>query len=83
MNQLIIERWKDSFRDAFACNGEHCKETGFFCFEITVEQKEYLEDHIELIDAMCEDYFDKVPHTIKFEPFNNGMEYVYTCDCYF
>lgn len=87
MKDLFINRWEDSFRESFAFNGEHSKETGFFSFEITPDQKEYLEDHhARPVDDMCADevFFGKAPHTIKFEEFNDGTEEgAYTCDCYF
>lgn len=84
MTKFIKDSWKDSFMESFSHNGEHCKETDFFSFEVTHDQKEYLEDsHCVPVDDMCDEYFGKEPHTIKFEPFWNGMEDVYTCDCYF
>lgn len=85
MNQTIINRWKDSASESFANNGEHAKESGCFTFEVTAEQKEYLEDNINEIDEFCkdEDHFGEETASIRFEPFFNGEDEVFTCECYF
>ena len=46
--------------------------------------KEYLEEgHLVEVDGWCNQNINMIPHTIKFEPFWNGTEDAYTCDCYF
>ena len=78
-----IEIWKESAGMSWTHNDSSVVKTGYFPFEVTVEQKEYLESHISDIDTWCEKTIGVIPHTIKFEPFNNGIEDEFTCDCYF
>ena len=49
------------------------------------EQREYLEDmHMKPLDEFCERRFDKMPHTYKFEEFNDGTDdEVYLCTALF
>ena len=76
-----ISDWKESASDALAQNGVNDNE---FSFEVTSEQKEYLEEgHLVEVDGWCNQNINMIPHTIKFEPFWNGTEDAYTCDCYF
>lgn len=83
MSKIDIMRWKDSAGMSWINNERSVAETGYFTFEITVEQKEYLEVHINKVDGWCEHTIGETPVAIKFEPFWNGMEDVFTCDCYF
>ena len=78
MDKVIF--WKESASEAFAQNGVKDNE---FSFEVTSEQKEYLEEHMEELDDWCDEHFDQIPHTVRFEPFFNGVEDVFTCECYF
>lgn len=79
MDKVIF--WKESASEAFAQNGIKDNE---FSFEVTSEQKEYLEEgHLKELDDWCDEHFDQIPHTVKFEPFFNGVEDVFTCECYF
>lgn len=83
MNSYVINRWKDSASMSWSHNEKSVIENGYFTFEITVEQKDYLESHINEIDEWCERVIGEAPVTIVFEPFWNGLEDVFTCDCYF
>ena len=83
MSKIMINRWKDSANESFAQNGMMINPNApTISFEITVGQKEYLENHISEVNEWCDDKFGVTPHEVKFEPFWNGMEDVYTCDCY-
>ena len=75
--------WKDSASLSLSSNHDSVVKNGSFYFELSVEEKEYLESHLNEIDEWCEIVFEKSPHTIVFEPFWNGVENVYTCNCYF
>lgn len=79
MKDFFINRWKDSASESFAQNGDNIEKNGCFYFQITTEQKEYLEKHISDIDDWCEQTIGEIPTTIMFEPFDGE----YTCDCYF
>ena len=79
MDKVIF--WKESASEAFAQNGVKNNE---FSFEVTSEQKEYLEEgHLKELDNWCYQHFKMIPDTVRFEPFHNGVEDVYTCECYF
>lgn len=79
MNKVNFE-WKESASEAFAQNGVKDNE---FEFEVTEQQKDYLEEHMEELDGWCNSHLDKIPHTVRFEQFFNGVEDAYTCECYF
>lgn len=83
MSKIEINRWKDSAYLSLSNNEESIYKTGNFYFVVTTEQKEYLEDNISEIDDWCLSNMEDIPHTIKFEPFCDGTEDVFTCDCYF
>lgn len=48
-------------------------------FEITPKQKKYLEAHICLVDKLCKETVNKMPHTVIFEEFEDE----YLCKSYF
>lgn len=75
-----ISDWKESASMALTQGGIVGSE---FSFEVTSEQKEYLEGHLEELDGWCNQNIEMIPTTVKFEPFQNGTEDAYTCDCYF
>lgn len=75
-----ISDWKESASEAFAQNGVKDNE---FYFEVTTEEKDYIEEHMEELDGWCNNHFEMIPHKVRFEPFFNGVEDVYTCECYF
>lgn len=52
-------------------------------FEVTEGQKEYMESHMDEVDEKLESRFDEAPHTVRFEPFFNGVEDAFICECYF
>lgn len=70
------QQWVQSAELSNPLNGE-------FFFEVTNEQKEYMEDHISEVDEKLKHMIGVVPHTIKFEPFWNGIEDGYMCECYY
>ena len=53
---------------------ENCEKT----FEVTEEQKEYMEDHLNEVKKVL-----NYPYTIDFEPFWNGEEDAYFCTAYY
>ena len=75
-----LNHWKESASEAFTQNGVKNNE---FYFEVTAEEKDYLEEHLEELDSWCNNHFDKTPDTVRFEPFFNGVEDCFTCECYF
>lgn len=82
-NDWKVNQWKESAGMAFEQNEKYIKENNEFYFEVTTEQKDYLEEHMEELDEWCNNTLEMIPHTVEFEPFWNGVEDVYTCDCYF
>lgn len=83
MRKSEIMRWKDSAGESWSHNEESVKKTGYFPFEITTEQKEYLESHINEIDGWCERTIGETPVTISFEQDNVDCEDGFDCECYF
>lgn len=59
---------------------------GILYFEVSGEQKEYMEAHIDEVDVVLGRMFggenETVPHTIRFEKDWNGIEGCYTCEAY-
>ena len=84
MSQIEINRWKDSASMSWSANEKEARKNGYFTFEVTAEQKEHLEkNHVKEVDEWCKNNFGEETVAIKFEPFFNGTEDVYTCECYF
>ncbi len=83
MKDYIINRWKDSASESLSQNEKRVKETGYFPFYVTTEQKEYLEKHTDEIDEWCERAISEIPTAIRFEEDWDGNETCYTCECYF
>ena len=81
-NDWKVTQWKESAGESFAQNSENAIKNCEFYFEVTTEQKEYLEEHFEELDGWFNVQFGLVPHTYKFEPFWNGTADVYTCEAY-
>lgn len=76
-----ISDWKESASMALSQIGVNNNE---FSFEVTQAQKEYLEEgHLKELDEWCNRHIEMIPTTVRFEPFWNGTEDAYTCDCYF
>lgn len=71
-----IENWYQSAELAEMIEGE-------LTFEVTNEQKVWMESHMTEVDEKFENKFGVVPHTIYFEPFWNGEEDCFTCTALF
>lgn len=83
MNKIEIMRWKDSAGESWTQNEMRVMEVGYFPFDISTEQKEYLESHVHEIDEWCERTIGETPVAIRFEEENQGNEDGYNCECYF
>ena len=57
-------------------------ENGVLYFEVSEEQKKYMEKHMNEVDQKLEHKLGVVPHTIRFEKDWNGTEECYTCEAY-
>ena len=68
------ESWLESVENTEMLEGK-------VSFEVTKEQKEYMENHMDEVDEELEDMFDVVPNTIYFEPSCN--ENCFTCTAVF
>jgi hypothetical protein len=57
---------------------------GILYFEVSKEQKEYMESHMDEVDKKLarKSGIDLPPHTIRFEKDWNGEEECYTCEAY-
>lgn len=83
MKKYEINGWKESANESLNQNVESVKKNGVFYFSVTVEQKEYLEKHINLIDEWCKNSVGEETTAIRFEKDWDGMQECYTCECYF
>jgi len=85
MTNIKINGWKDSASESWSMNEKSVKKSGVLYFFITIEQKEYLENHINLIDEWCKSNAGKETVSIRFQ--EDWDEYdgetSYICECYF
>lgn len=58
-------------------------EDGVIYFEVSPEQKEYMEKHMWDVDEQFEWRYDAVVDSIEFEPFWNGVEDCFTCEVHY
>ena len=59
---------------------------GVLYFEVSEEQKDYMEAHLDEVDEKLGRLFggedEAAPHTIRFEKDWNGVEECYVCEAY-